>query len=303
MTKSQLIELLSARHRPAGTEGCRARGEDDAGRHGAHACVGQPHRDPRLRQLRVELPPPRTGRNPEDRREGAGAAQVRPALQGGQGACASAWITTKAEYCSNSTRRRASARRFFFASRFNRRVMRARRGRVGGAHTRERTATSLTLRGARAHRITTAPAQLGLSSYIPRMRSGSPQTVLGDPPVMIRSLGPVQGVRSSNPSPPAHHRGCRGAATQHACRWLWQVSTTVDRAERTWKSTGFRLAKSGRAPLSLNNPFRLPRTPFFARRRRFQVARVPCHQGTGAIPVSSRPAQRIDRRVWPTLPL
>ena len=30
--------------------------------------------------------PPRTGRNPEVRREGAGAGEVRAALQGGQGA-------------------------------------------------------------------------------------------------------------------------------------------------------------------------------------------------------------------------
>ena len=48
--------------------------------------AGQPHRDPRLRQLRAQLPPAAHRPQPEVGREGAGAGEVRAALQGRQGA-------------------------------------------------------------------------------------------------------------------------------------------------------------------------------------------------------------------------
>ncbi len=69
----------------AGGEGCGTRGEDDSRRHGEEPGAGAAHRNPGFRQFRTQLPAPAHRAQPEVGREGAGAGQVRAALQGGQG--------------------------------------------------------------------------------------------------------------------------------------------------------------------------------------------------------------------------
>ena len=69
----------------AGREGRRARGQDDPRRDGREPREGGAHRDPRVRQLRPELPAAAHRTQSEVRREGAGAGEARAALQGGQG--------------------------------------------------------------------------------------------------------------------------------------------------------------------------------------------------------------------------
>ena len=69
----------------AGRQGCRARGQDDPRRHGRKPGEGGAHRDPRVRQLRPQLPAAANRTQSQVRREGAGAGEARPALQGRQG--------------------------------------------------------------------------------------------------------------------------------------------------------------------------------------------------------------------------
>ena len=68
-----------------GRQGRRAGGQDDPRRDGRVPREGRAHRDPRVRQLRPQLSAAAHRSQPEVRREGAGAAEVRAALQGGQG--------------------------------------------------------------------------------------------------------------------------------------------------------------------------------------------------------------------------
>ena len=80
---------------------------------------GQPHRDPRLRQLRAELPAAARRAQPEVRREGAGAGEVRAALQGRQGAARArrlgrreaAAAPQRARFPAGALRRRYDSRR------------------------------------------------------------------------------------------------------------------------------------------------------------------------------------------------
>ena len=69
----------------AGCQGCRARGEDDPRRHGRKPGEGRAHRDPRVRQLRPQLPAAENRAQSEVRRARARAGEARPALQGRQG--------------------------------------------------------------------------------------------------------------------------------------------------------------------------------------------------------------------------
>ncbi len=79
-----------------GRQGCRAGGEDDPRRDGRKPREGRAHRDPRVRQLRPQLPAAAHRAQPEVGREGAGAGEARAALQGGQGVAGAGRLLGKA---------------------------------------------------------------------------------------------------------------------------------------------------------------------------------------------------------------
>ena len=113
MTKSELIARLAAALSAAGGEGRRVRGEDDPRRDDAEPAQRASHRDPRLRQLRPQLPAAAHRPQPEVRREGAGAGEVRAALQGRQGAArAGRLLDPDATVAPPRSRQRASAAAF-----------------------------------------------------------------------------------------------------------------------------------------------------------------------------------------------
>src|SRR5258708_21366336 len=95
-------------------------------------------------------------------------------------------------------------------------------------------------RDALADRKRTAPAQLGLSPYFPHVRSGSPQTVLGDIPVRFPSARRAPRLAGSPQLPhrddltrTARKRRCGDAESSTARRREGsRKSQTLERAKR-----------------------------------------------------------------------
>ncbi len=94
----------------AGRQGCRARGQDDPRRHGREPGEGGAHRDPRVRQLRPELPAAADRTQSEVRRQGAGAGEARPALQGRQGTARAGRLQERMSEQGEAKARRARLR-------------------------------------------------------------------------------------------------------------------------------------------------------------------------------------------------
>ena len=84
----------------AGGQRRRVGGQDDSGRDVQEPRGGAAHRDPWVRQLRAELSTAARRAQPQVRREGAGAGQVRSPLQGREG-------TARARGCEAAGTRRA----------------------------------------------------------------------------------------------------------------------------------------------------------------------------------------------------
>ena len=85
MTKSELIDRLAAQFPQLVAKDAELAVKMILDAMGESLGEGRAHRDPRVRQLRPQLPAAADRTQSEVRREGAGAAEIRAALQGRQG--------------------------------------------------------------------------------------------------------------------------------------------------------------------------------------------------------------------------
>ena len=105
MTKSELIDRLAAQFPQLVAKDAELAVKMILDAMAESLAKGAAHRDPRVRQLRPQLPAAAHRTQPQVRRKGAGAREVRAALQGRQGAARAGRLQTE-----RGERRRAAAR-------------------------------------------------------------------------------------------------------------------------------------------------------------------------------------------------